>query len=73
MPNYATKRDLKYADELIHLLLLKKTDLANLEYDVGEVDIDKLKNIPSNLTNLKIIVNKLDTDKLVPAPVGLSK
>ena len=24
LSNYATKRDLKYADELIHLLLLKK-------------------------------------------------
>ena len=29
----------------------KKTDLANLKSDVDKLDIDKLKNIPSNLSN----------------------
>ena len=31
----------------------KKTDLANLKSDVDKLDIDRLKNIPSDLSNLK--------------------
>ena len=38
---------------LIYQILLKKTDLANLKSDVDKLDIDKLKNAPSNLSNLK--------------------
>ena len=41
--------------------------------DADKLDIDKLKNVPTNLSNLKIKVDKLDVDKLVPAPVNLSK
>ena len=41
--------------------------------DVDKWDIDKLKNVPSNLSNLKTKVNKLDIDKLVPVAVDLSK
>ena len=29
----------------------KNTDLANLKSDVDKLDIDKLKNVPSNLSN----------------------
>ena len=58
---------------LIHQSLLKKTDFANLKYDVDKLDIDKLKNVPSNLSNLKTKADKLDVDKLVPVPVDLSK
>ena len=36
-------------------------------------DIDRLKNVPSNLSNFKSKVDKLDVDKLVPVPVDLSK
>ena len=39
----------------------------------GKLDIDKLKNVPSNLHNLKTKVDKLNVDKLVPAPVDSSK
>ena len=59
--------------ELIHLLLLKKTDLANLESDVDKLDIDKLKKLPTNLNNLKSRVHKLDVDQLIPLPVNFSK
>ena len=38
-----------------------------------ELDIDKLKNVPTNLSNLKSKVDKLDVDKLVPVVVDLSK
>ena len=36
---------------LIHRILLKKTDLANLKSDVHKLDIDKLKDVTSNLSN----------------------
>ena len=44
-----------------------------LKYNAYKLDIDKLKNVPSNLNNLKSKVYKLDADKLVPVPVDLSK
>ena len=40
--------------ELIHHLLLKTTDLANLKSNGDKLDIVKLKNVPTNLSNLKI-------------------
>ena len=58
---------------LIHRILLKKTDLANLESDVDKLEIDKLKNAPSDLSSLKNKVDKLDTGKLEITPVDLSK
>ena len=58
---------------MIHNTLLKKTDLANLKSNVDELDIDKLKNVPTTLTNVKSKVDKLDVHKLVPAPVDLRK
>ena len=48
---------------LIHRILLKKTDLANLKSDAHKLDIDKLKDVPSNLSNLKIKLDKFDVDK----------
>ena len=59
--------------ELIHLLLQKKIDLANLKFNADKLDIDKLKNAPTNLSNLINKVDKLDVDKLVPVPVDLCK
>ena len=52
--------------ELIHHLLLKKTDLANLKSDVDKLDVDKMKNLPSGLGSLKSKVDKskLDIRKL---------
>ena len=44
-----------------------------LKYNAYKLDIDKLKNVPSNLNNLKNKVYKLDADKLVPVLVDLSK
>ena len=43
---------------LIHQIFLKKLILANLKSDVDKLDIDKLKNLPSNLNNLKSKVDK---------------
>ena len=47
----------------------EKVDLANLKSNVVELDIDKLKNVPTNLSK----VVKVDIDKLVPAHGDLSK
>ena len=55
------------------LSFAQKTDLANLKYYVDELDIDKLKNVPSDLRNLKSKIDKLDVDKLVPLLVDLSE
>ena len=41
-------------------------DLANLKVNVGKLDIDKLKNVATNLRNLKSKVDKSDIDKVVP-------
>ena len=38
---------------LIHHILRKKTDLANLNSHVDKLGINKLKNVQSNLSNLK--------------------
>ena len=53
---------------MIHHLLLK-TDLGSLKSYVDKLDIDKLKNIPTNSNNLKNKVDKLD--KLISVPVHL--
>ena len=68
MSNYATKSDLENAADLDASDFAKKIDLVNLKSDVDKLDIDKLKNVLSNLSNLK---NKVD--KLVPVPVDSSK
>ena len=58
---------------LIHLILLKKTDLLNLKSDVDNLDIDILINVPSNLNNLESKVHKLNVNKLELVPLDLSK
>ena len=47
--------------------------MASLKSNVDKLDIDKLKNFPTNLSSLKSKVAKLDVDKLLPVPVNLSK
>ena len=71
--NYAAKSDLKSAAGVDTSDFAKKTDLANSKSDVEKLDIEKPKNVPSNLNNLKSKVDKLDVDELVPVPVDLSK
>ena len=58
---------------LIHQNLLKKVDLTSLKSNLDQLDIDKLKNVPSNVNNLKSKVEKLDLNKSVSAPCDLSK
>ena len=74
LSNYATKADLKNATSTDDTSqFLKKVDLANLKSEGDKLDIDKFKNVPTNLSNVKNKVDKLDVDKLVPVPVDLRK
>ena len=72
LSNYATKADFKNATG-VDKHDWKKHDLGNWKFDVNKSDIEKLKNIPTNLNNLKSKVDKLNVGKLVPVPVDLSK
>ena len=54
LSNYATKADLKDATSVDISKFAKKVGLASLKFNVGKLDIDKLKNVPTNLNNLMI-------------------
>ena len=73
LANYATKVDLKNATGVDTSKFAKKSDLASSKSNVVKLDIDKLKNVTTNLSNLRNEVNELDVDKLVPVPVDLNK
>ena len=66
--NYATKADLIKTTGAETSKFAKKIDLRLIK-----LDIDKLKNFPTNLSNLKSEVGKLDVDKLIPILVKLSE
>ena len=51
----------------------KNVDWASLKSNADKLNIDKLKNVPSNWINFKSLVDKLDVDKLIPVLVDLSK
>ena len=53
---------------LIHQNLLKRS-IGQSKSNVDKLDIDKLKNVTTNLSDLKSRVDKLDVDELLPAPV----
>ena len=73
LSNYSRKADLKNAAGVDTSQSAKKVDLDNLKTDVDKLDIDRLKNVATNLSNLKSKVHELDVNKLVPVPVDLSK
>ena len=53
LSDYAIKSDLKNATGIETSDFFEKTDLDNLEFDEEKLDIDKLKNVQSNLSNWK--------------------
>ena len=67
------KTDLKNAIDVDTSKFPKKVVLANLTSGLDKLDIDKLKNVPTNFNNLKSKVDKLDVDKLVPVLVDLRR
>ena len=48
LSNYATKMDLKNAAGIDTSSFAKKFDLAKLKSNVDKLDVDKLKNVPTN-------------------------
>ena len=73
MSNYAPKTDSKNASGIDASSFAKKVDFTSLKSIIDKLDIDKLKNFPTNFKNLKSKVDKLDFDKLVPGTVDLIK
>ena len=73
LTNYVTKADLKNTTGVDTLKFVKEVDLGSLKSSVDKLDIDKLKNVLTNLNNLNSKVDQLDVGKLVPAPVDLRK
>ena len=65
LSNYSTKADLKNAPSVDTSKVAKKIDLASLKSNVGKSNIDKLKNVPTNLSNLESKVGILDVNELV--------
>ena len=61
--NYATKADLKNGRGVDTSIFAKKVDVANFTSNADKLDIDKLKNVTTNLTNLKNKVDKSDVEK----------
>ena len=54
LSNYATKGDLKNATGVDTWKFAKTVDLANFKPNLDNLDINKLKNVPTNLSKLKI-------------------
>ena len=50
-----------------------KADLTQLNSDVDKLDINNLKNLPSELSSFKGKADKLDTGKFETTPLDLSK
>ena len=71
--NYATKADLRNATCADTSNFVKKVALASLKPNVGKLDIDKLKDVPTDLGDLKSNVDTLDFGKLISVPVDLIK
>ena len=62
LSNYATKANLRNTTGVDTSKITKKVDLASLKFNVDKLEIDKLKNVSTNVSNLKIKVDKLDVD-----------
>ena len=73
LSNCTTKTGLKNATGTDTSSITKKDDLASLKSNVDKLDIDKLKNVSTNLNTLKCKVDKLDVDKLLSVLVSLIK
>ena len=69
----STKTDLKNATCVETSKFAKKVYLASLKSNVDNLDIDKLKNVPTNFSNLKSKLDKLNIGILETTRVDLSK
>ena len=53
LPTYATKGDFQNVTGVDTSDFTKKSGFSNLKSDVDKSNIDKLKNVPSNLSKIK--------------------
>ena len=58
LSNYATKADIRNISHVDTSSFTLKTNLANLKTKVDELDIDKLKPVPTDLSKLSNVVKK---------------
>ena len=58
LSNYATKTDIRNISHVDTSIFTLKTNLANLKTKVDELDIDKLKPVPTDLSKLSNVVKK---------------
>ena len=63
MSNYATRSGVKKATDGDISDFAKKTDLVSLKWIVDELDIDKLKTIPTDLSKLNDLVENEIVEK----------
>ena len=63
MSNYATRSGVKKATDVDISDFAKKTDLVSLKWIVDELDIDKLKTIPTDLGKLNDLVENEIVEK----------
>ena len=68
LSNYATKADIKNTSHVDISSFALKTSLASLKSEVDELDIDKLKPVPTDLSKLSNVlknnvVKKTDYNK----------
>ena len=54
LSNYATKTDIKNISNVDTSTFVLKSNLASLKTEADKLNIDKLKNVPTNLSNLKL-------------------
>ena len=57
LSNYATKADLKGAAGIRPSTLSSTTDLRGLKTKVNDLDIDKLKTVPTDSSKLIVVVD----------------
>ena len=57
---YATKADTRNSKGIDTWKFAKKVDLSSLKSNVDKLDMDKLKNAPTDWSNLKNKVDKLE-------------
>ena len=63
MFNYVTRSGVKKATDVDISDFAKKTDLVSLKWIVDELDIDKLKTIPTDLSKLNDLVENEIVEK----------
>ena len=65
MANYATKDDVKNITHVDVSSYATKTNLAALKSEVDQIDVDKLKTVPTDLSKLSNVVKNDVVKKMI--------